>query len=571
MIKALSFFFILDKNKLLKYICLLSISILFFYSCADHAGKKKKEDNLFYDKAFEFREKKIPDSAFLYFIKARDLFLQQKDTVSAGKCLVNMGIISTDKADYFGGQELSLNAISYFDPKKKDQHFFIHSNYNNLGIATAQLGNYTQALKFYDLALKFAKDSSDIRLYLNNKATSYQKIGDYNAALKIYNHILKGAAKNKLVYAKALTNISATKWQQNPNYNAVPDYLKALHIREQKKDISGLNSSYIHLSDFYAKKQTDSALFYARQMYQVANQLNSADDRLLALKRLIKLSPPKLTQQYFVTYQNLADSVQNVRSIAKNQFALIRFETEKHKADFLKAQSENIQKRNDILRKNFALGILVLFLLAGYWWYRKRKKVLEQEKLIEVKNTELKYVKKIHDRVANKVYQLMSEVENLPKVDRDTLIDKLEILYNISRDISYDSKDLHTGKNYGQELSEMLKSYASETRQVLIIGNEEELWEGISTEARTEVFYIMQELMTNMKKHSQAETVILKFNRNAGMMNISYSDDGIGMKDINKKNGLTNTENRIKSIRGTVTFDNTQEKELEIQLSFPFS
>lgn len=571
MIKALNFFFILDKNKLLKYLCLLSFLTLFFYSCTDHTRKEKKEDNLFYDKAFEFRQKEMPDSAFLYFNQAKDLFLQQKDSLSAGKCLVNMGIISAGKEDYFGAQELSLNAISYFDQKKEDQYFYIHSNYNNLGIVTSKLLNYADALKFYDAAIEFCRDSLAMHLYLNNKATIYLKIGDYKAALKIYNQILKGGAKNKKQYAMALTNITFARWKQNPNYDPLPDYLKALHIREQEKDLLGLNSSYFHLSDFYAKKRTDSALFYAHKFYQVATTLNSTDSRLGAIRRLIQLSPPKLTQQYFVTYQKLDDSLQNMRNIAKNQFALIRYETEKHKADFLRAQAENIQKQNNILRKNFALGILALFLLAGYWWYRKRKKGLQQEKEIEVKNTEIKYVKKIHDRVANKVYQLMSEVDNTPKVDRDLLLDRLEILYNISRDISYDSKELNTGKSYDQELSKMLKSYSCETIEIFIVGNEEELWEGVSTEAKTEVFYILQELMTNMKKHSRAETVVLKFSRNEGIMNISYADNGIGMNNASKKNGLTNTENRIKSIRGTITFDNTQEKELEIQLSFPFS
>ena len=571
MIKELKFFFILDKTKLLKYLYLFSFLLLLFYSCSNHTGKEKKEKNLFYDQAFEFRQKEMYDSAFFYFNKAKDLFLQQKDSVSAGKCLVSMGIISANKDDYFGAQEISLNAISYFDQKKEDQYFYIHSNYNNLGIATSNLSNNADALKFYDAAIEFCRDSLDTRIYLNNKATVYQKIGDYKAALKIYNRILKGATKNRKEYARILTNISTTRWQQNPNYNPVADYLKALHIREQEKDFFGLNSSYIRLSDFYAKKQTDSALFYADKMYKVATKLNSAENRLLALKRLIKLSPPQLTQQYFVIYQNLDDSLQNARSVAKNQFALIRYETEKHKADFLNAQAENIQKQNNILRKNFAVGILALFLLAGYWWYRKRKKGLQQEKEIEVKNTEIKYVKKIHDRVANKVYQLMSEVDNTPKVNRDILLDRLEVLYNISRDISYDSKELNTGKNYDQELSKMLKSYSCETIAVFIIGNEQELWEVVSNEAKTEVFYIMQELMTNMKKHSQAETVVLKFNRNEDMVHISYSDNGVGMNDAIKKNGLTNTENRINSIQGTITFENTQEKELEIQLSFPFS
>lgn len=545
---------------------------MFFYSCTDRIREEKPKDNLYYDLAFEFRDnKKIPDSAFFYFNKAKEVFFQQNDSLGVGRCLVNMGIISTNRGDYFGAQEISLNAISHFDKKKEDQSYYIHSNYNNLGIATHNLGNYKDALKFYDAAIESCKDSVDIRLYLNNKGKTYQMIPDYKEALKIYHQILKGVSKNKKEYARALTNISLTKWLQDSTYNAAPDFLKALHIREEENDFWGQNSSYSHLSDFYAKKQVDSALIYAHKMYAAATKINSADDKLAAIRKLIKLSPPKVAKAYFQTYQNLNDSLQIARNLAKNQFALIRYETEKHKTDFLNAQAENIQKRNNILVQNFILVILALGLVSGYLWYRRRKKMLLQEKELEVKKTELKYVKKIHDRVANKVYHVMSEVENSPEMDRDILLDKLEILYNISRDISYESKELNTAKDYAGQLSEMLQSYSSEFTEVLIVGNEEELWECIDNAGKAELFYILQELMTNMSKHSKAETVILKFQRNDLDINILYSDDGIGMKDVQKKNGLTNTENRIKSIRGTITFDHTLKKGLGINLSFPFS
>lgn len=559
------------KINRLKYSFILSICFLFFLSCTNQLKKVNQEDNPYYDKAFVFLGKAESDSAFLYFNKAKDLFLLGKDSLGAGKCLVNMGIISEGKGDYFGAQELSLNALAYFDHENKDQFVFLRSNFNNLGIATHQLGDYKNSLDFYNSAIFFSTDSLDTRVYLNNKALIYQKTRNYKAALQIYNQLFKVASKNKEEYARVLTNISYTRWLQNANYNPVSDYLKALKIRKEEKDLWGLNASYSHLSDYYATKITDSAVVYANQMYQIARQLDSPDDQLEALQKLIKLSSPKATKQYFEIYQRFNDSLQTVRSAAKNQFALIRYETEKHKADFLRAQSENIQKQNDILKQYIALGILLIMLISGYFWYKKRKKILQQEKELEVKNTELKYVKKIHDRVANRVYHVMSEVENSNGFDRDILLDKLEVLYNISRDISYESKELNVEANYAEQLSEMLQSYSSLAREILIVGNEEELWENTNNSSKEELFYIFQELMTNMKKHSKAETVIMKFHRTVDEIYISYTDNGVGIKDVAKKNGLTNTENRIKSIRGTITFDNTLKKGLGINLSFPFS
>jgi len=556
------------KIKRLKNHVLFSFVLFLLFSCTKTIKKEKKEQNEFFDVAYEYLDKGKSDSAFLYFNKAKDLFLQQKDSLGAGKCLVNMGIISNDKGDYFGAQEISLQAIPFFDSSQKRQHVYISSNLNNLAMVTHKLDVFQQALEFYDSAISLSPDSSETRILLNNKALTYQKLKDYKAALKIYEEILKVPGLARRDFARMLTNQAYTKWLQDPQYNPISDYLKALQIRQQEKDLWGQNSSYTHLAEYYATKKLDVALSYADKRYQVAKAINSADDRLAALQMLVQLSPPKESKIYFDSFYHLSDSLQTARSAAKNQFALIRYETEKHKADFLKAQTENIQKRNRIVLQSFALGVLVLLFILSYLWYRKRKKILQQEKELEVKNTELKYVKKIHDRVANKVYHVMSEVENRPVFDKEELLDKLEDLYNVSRDISYE-KDLNPDEHYAEQLSEMLQSYSSSATEILIVSNEEELWEKVEGKCKIEVFDVLQELMTNMKKHSKADSVVLKFEKVDHCINILYADNGVGLNGSAKKNGLTNTENRIKSIRGTITFDRTVTKGLEINISFP--
>src|SRR5690606_12068453 len=122
------------------------------------------------------------------------------------------------------------------------------------------------------------------------------------------------------------------------------DFHVALRIREKETDRWGLNSSYTHLSDYYAATRPDSALYYAHKMYSGAQLLHSADDQIRALYRLIRLSQPDAAKQYFETYKELTDSVNLARSAAKNQFALIRYEVEKNKAENLRLQHENSQK-----------------------------------------------------------------------------------------------------------------------------------------------------------------------------------------------------------------------------------
>lgn len=554
----------------LKLLGLLSL-IIIFLSCRNERGKDLKENNVFYDQAFVYREKDMADSAFYFFNKAKNLFLTQRDSLGAAKCLVNMGLIAVRKGDNFGGLEMSLNANRYFDHDNDSQSVYISSNYNNLGNAAQNLQDYKRAIKFYDQAIEFSRDSSYTLVNQNNKATVYTLLKAYQPALAIYNSILKKTDRNNKDYARALTNLSYTKWLQSPNYNAVPEYLHALRVRKEQKDLWGQNSSYAHLSEYYAKKSTDSALFYAKLRFIVAEEIKSPDDLLGAVKGLVRFSPAEETKKYFERYQFLEDSLQAERWKSKNQFALVRYETEKHRADFLREQAENIQKKHRLLIGYFIVVVLLLVLLSVFLWFRKRNRILQQENALEIKSTELRYVKKIHDRVANKVYHLMSEVENNPGLHRNAIADKLEKLYDISRDISYDGNEDYSSGDYAAKLSQMLQSYSSEMTAVLIIGNDNELWLNVDDEAKTELFIVMQELMTNMDKHSKAESVLVKFLRQNSTIKVIYSDNGVGMKEAISKNGVTNTENRIKNIRGTITFESILEQGLEINISFPVS
>lgn len=555
----------------MKRLNIIMISILLLCSCSEKSPGvkvKTKEDNPIYDKAYQYSEEQKNDSAFFYFDKAKDLFLQHKDSLGVAKCFLNMAIISTDNGDYFGGQELSISASPFFDKRIPEHRIYIKSNLNNLGLASENLKDYSQAIAFYTAALNYTSGVIPEAVVKNNIANIYRKRKAYQKAIAIYQGILSQLIDSE-TYAKTLSNLALTKWLQNPNYKAAPELLKALAIRKKNNRLLELNASYAHLADYYTNSKPDSALFYANKRYRIAQAINRVDDRLEGLQKLIKISPSSATKQYFQTYQNLSDSIQTVRTAAKNQFAVIRYDSEKNKADFLKAQAENIKKQKDILLKNIGIGILILLLIVGFILYRRRQKELKKEKELEVKKTELKYVKKVHDGVANKIYQVMSEVENNPEISKTTLADKLEVIYTISRDLSYENTDIDTKESFSKELLNMLYAYSSANVDILVRGNDEEIWANVKAATKNEVYMILQNLMTNMDKHSGADSVSIKFERNDQQMRILYFDNGKGMKGAFKKNGLNNTETRIESILGHITFDTKPDKGLEIEFSFP--
>lgn len=540
------------------------IILLFILSCSQNHKQQKENKNLFYEKAWEFKDKGDTDNALINFYKAKDLFLKNQDSIGAGKSLINIGIILNEKGDYFGAQETSLDAILYFNKNTPSNYEFIKSNYNNLGIASYNLKDYDNSLKFYDQAIRFSNNILDTRIYLNNKARTLQDIKNYDEALKIYNKIFKDISKNQEEYARTLTNLANTKWLKNPTYNPVPELNKSLDIRVKENDLWGQNSSYAHLADYYIKKnKLDSALFFANKMYRISKHLKSPDDQLEALQKLIIVENPINSKRDFLLYQKLNDSIFTSRSKAKNQFALIRFDVEKIKG-------ESAEKSNSILKLSVGVATLIVVIIFIIIWYRRRQLKLKQEKELEVKNTQLKMSKKVHDVVANGIYQVMTKIENQEHFDKDEALDELEFVYEKSRDISYEKADEE--KEFSQEISTLIASFNNATVKTFTAGNNPAIWENISPMVKEEVFQMIRELMVNMKKHSQASHVALKFEKINNTIEVQYKDNGVGISgELIYKNGLRNTAFRIEGIGGKIIFDTKIEKGLKINFSFPVS
>jgi len=558
----------------LKYLYLIIIAILF--SC-DHEekGTDVRTLNPYYEQAYDFIDAGKADSSFLLFEKAKQIFLEDKDSLGVAKCLVNMAITQREQGDFYGAQETSLEALDYLNTNREDHRIYLSTNYNNLAMSTHSLQNFSKAIAFFDLAIKFSDDSLNSNIYLNNLALSYMQMKDFDLAIKIFEKILLKVDKNPKQFARVLSNLAFVKWRKNSLYNSAPELLYALKIRKEKEDLWGQNASFSHLADYYERSKPDSSLYYAKQQLLVARELNSSDDETNALGRLIKVGPPDSLVIYFDRYKLINDSTKQARAAAKNQFALIRYEVEKNKAENLRLEKENAEKQSRLIRQRVITGasLFLVILLAGggTLWYKRRKQRLELEAENKVKETQLHLSKKIHDVVANGIYRVMSEIEHNEDVDRDGVLDKLENMYHQSRDISHNvEQQTITEIPYNEQLASLLKSFAADHRRVLIAGNDAEQWTIVNKRIKEEVKHVLQELMVNMKKHSQAEQVVVRFEKSDQQLTIYYKDNGVGMPtEKSQGKGLANTVSRIESLGGKIIFVSEPGKGLSITTTIP--
>lgn len=550
---------------------ILFLIILFIlYSCSKQEllSESTKKENLFHEKARAFRNSKITDSAFYYYVLAKDEYIKSYDSLRVGQCLVNMAIIETGKGDFYGSIETSLEANKFLtNIKDSINKRDLASSYNNMGVAYGFMYEYDNAIIFYKNAINYAINNKTKFTYYNNLGVAFLKKNDPKNAILYLNQAI--AIRDRTEYSRALNNLAKAKYMRDNNYNPLPEFYKALKIREENNDTEGLNASYYTLSEYFKTKDKNKALFYTEKMLQTAIAVKNPEDKLQALIKLIELNPDNISK-YFKEYQFLNDSLLISRNKAKNQFAYFRYGIEKEKTENLSLKADVAERENHIILRNIGIVTLFFLLIGGFFLYKKRKKRLEQEKELEVKNTQLKMSKKVHDVVANGLYHMMIDVQNNPEVDKTRILNDIEKMYEESRDISHENI---IEKDFSLRFNNMISSYSTPEQKVLTVGYKENIWENISYKVQLELYYILREVLINMKKHSQAKLASLKFEKNDAILKIKYTDNGIGINELNKKKGagIHNTENRIGTIGGVINFEKNPTGGLIILITIPIN
>lgn len=500
---------------------------------------------------------KDSDSSFYYLDKAKDLFQKRNDSFGMGKSFVNMAIIQEKAGDNFGSIETSLHASQFLKEKDTAHYNFLFCNYNNLGVASNNLKNYTDSKRFYDKALLFTKDPIDKMVLANNIAIVFHNEKRYRKAVDIYTKLLDSVGSRSEFYPKLLLNFARSKWFENKSYNPVKDYLKAEKLSDNIEDEWTKDAAYAYLSAYYVTKNIDSTRHYSNKMLTLAKKLQYPEDQLEALQNLIKISDGIHAQKYFDDYSRIEDSLTNSQNKAKNQFALIRFESEKAKAENIILQKQKEINEYKMLRQTITNWIIIVTtLITGaiifFWIKRKRQRLIEDANS-KLHAQRLDFSKKVHDVVANGIYEVMTTIEHQNDLPKEKILDKLELMYEKSRNLSYDD---NLQQDFNERISGLVSAFDNAKTKIIIIGNDPDFWLGITQFSKEELFQVVRELLVNMKKHSQATNVILRFIKDVKIQEIKYIDNGIGLPEgFAEKNGFSNMRSRLEQLGSTLEIE----------------
>ena len=492
-------------------------------------------------------------SGINFYIQKKITDLNSKDTLSAISDLRLLAIGEFKIGNNFNSENHIVEALNLIQSmSSKDTLIDAKVGlYNQLGRIYRASNNPSEAIKSYDNALQIASKFKDSVILLNNKANIYKDQLDYENALDIYTLLYQKQvySNDKFQIALVLNNLGYVQSKLNLP-NALKNIKQALKYREDTKNLVGLHASNKHLAEYYLdRKDTAKALIYAEKVLSLANKINSSSLKLEGISLLMSMNKNPLIHEY----KRMTDSISIANQIAENKNAFLKYNVaEEQKKNQASQLLQEVEFRKRLVYQFLVLFVLMI-LIGSYFIYRNKYR---KARIEEIYKTETRISKKVHDEVANDMYKVMTSLENNVGID-SKVIDEMEKIYAKTRDISRENSAIDFHQDFGIQLNDLLFGYKNNTVTVVTRNLSKINWEAVQELNKTAIYRVLQELMTNMRKHSKATSVALVFHKVGPKIHIDYRDNGVGC-DLFKKNGLQHTESRIASLNGTITFESKQ-------------
>lgn len=506
---------------------------------------KETGDSILLAKYFHFKalQNKLTytnDSAFYYYHLSKDISKKINDSLAVGRRLLSLAIIQREAKDYRGSEISLIEALQYLEPIQPT--VYLERVYNNLGLVSEELNQKTDAINYYNKTLNINKKTKDKLGYLfttNNIGLLYQKLNQHKKAITYFKKGLSQDSIEKnfpIQYALLLENLAASNFLLNQKENVLQQYNKVLNIREKEKDFTELSTTHINLADFYKSfNQTDKALFHANEALKYAKQTQNNKRWLESLVKLSELTTSHKSKQYLQEYITLNDSLfQNERRL-KNQFAKIRYETDKKEKENVVLKTENQQKQAEILyhkqQKTIgwlaaAIGLL-LFGFSVMFYFQRRRKLLYQAQLqqVQVREHERKQIaKSLHDEVAGDLRLLHRKLEKSNLLEEAQKLDAVkENVRNLSHQLSSVSFNKVSFKN---QIINLVSDYFEPDFKIKLNGLQNYNWTTVDNSIKRLLYLSTRESIQNCKKYAKASKIIINFSVHKKYVHLDIIDDG---------------------------------------------
>ncbi len=554
------------------------------------------------------------DKAMLLYNKSLKMAKTHEEGELEARSYLNIGVSYQFSGDY----DLALkNQLLAYDLRKELIKKDLAKLLNNIGIIYRLQKKYKRAEEIY---LKSYKLKEELKDSLGMAATLM------NLGVACTN--IKGKEKMSIDYmqrsqdlyqllgrpdqaASCNTALGQIFLEQNNIPKAKEAYIKAWEYFEKNVDQRYSPATLLGLGEITLKERDyNSSEAYLEQALELTENFGDKDLIRTLLYKLsgIKDTLGKKSEAYKILKEAyiINDTLNQTIRLKAMEEMQAKFDV-KGKSDELKISNlklnEQTRQRNILLYG--AIG-LVLFTLTIFFFLKNKirtnKKIAEQGKAIQKqKITELqqnnkllalnsmiegqeaerlRIAKDLHDSlggllstVKNHFTTIQKEIEQIEKLDltkkTNALIDEACIeVRRISHNMMPHALSLSGLKGAIEDLGEQLNEQGYETTIEI-----SSTLKSIDETKKITIYRLVQELISNIRKHANAKTVLIQLLTHQNEISLIIEDDGVGFdyeKVIAKGGmGLNSINSRVEFLDGKINWDSEINKGSTVTINIP--
>lgn len=510
------------------------------------------------------------ETALRYYLKSLKEYETLRDTTRMVTVYFNIGFVYSDMGEWNKSYEHMLSSVKLIEG------------------STHAEANLKSVCRLATLCFKTGRHTEGVA-YLK-KTDSLHHFPDDDLANVYYHHAYGEYYRSKKDYARAIQHHSRA-------YQHSLGWRDPYYVADEAAEL-GL--------DYLAIKNYDSAENYFQQSLEVATRYNYRPKILWALSNLSALEQARANfnqaYEYKAKQASFADSLVRYQNHYRILLIDEEFEAEKRHNEIIQLQKDKqIQalslKHQYTLNYLLAASVTALLLICflGYRNFRHRQKLalqhdeLQQQKIRELEKDKqlltvdamLKGQEEERSRLARDLHDGLGGLLSGVKFSLTNVKDNLVVTpenkaaFDRSLDMLDDSiKELRrVAHNMMPEmlvkfgLDEALKEYCSTinaTGQVAVKYQSFGMEKRLDQSKEIIVYRVVQELLNNILKHSEASEAFIQLTRDGERLNIIVEDNGKGFDadaiGMSKGAGWTNIRSRVEYLKGQLDINSVPGK-----------
>ncbi|HEY0046593.1 MAG TPA: hypothetical protein VGB44_07780 [Flavobacterium sp.] len=542
------------------------------------------------------RQQNIIES-FDNFYKAKKLLEPLDENLKLAEVYVDISYLYLDIKDFVESEKYTKAALVVATDLKEEK--MIYHCYDLLSRNSYELANYTEALRYANLAHQTITDHSAIFASAQSVkaleliADIYLQTSQLAAAEKRYLSSLELATshddRQRLLLKIAELNLME---QKNVRFNEVlsatdQENAGALNKHKIKADLLRTN---FYLSNF----NSDRALQTAADAFKLARQLNCAQLQLEALHLLVNLDKIN-SQKNAREYIRLFDSIQFAERQIQTKCARIAFNT-----DELAKEKEAAIEQARVVAGSSIVAILTLLLITIIirQALQQRQLVLAKRQIVANKDVyiniadqkmaidqlrraeESRIAAGLSTGIINRLRQTQKNLLILEeKTDHETIdrcqqyIDDLQNIEKEVRNVSHDlNHEMFSGNSsFNTILDQLTDSFQNKPAAIFKEIEESVNWDVMESAVKMNLHIILQKLLKNISKYSVPRHIFVTITSKGGILQMIILEDGNGYSQ-KRAHGRADTKNifeRVTSRNGNIDIQTRVGKGTTIIVNLP--